>query len=476
MVNPASLAFYGASNNFGSMGSIILASVKGLGFEGPIYPIHPTEDNVQGYPAYRSLDDAPETPDLAVMVLPTAIVPERLEECGRKGVRHAIVVSGGFKEVGEEGRVLEGRLKAVAEQYGIRLLGPNCIGVANPYQKLNTTPFPYLGRPGFIGMASQSGSFITQMYSYLQRLDLGFSSAFSCGNEANVDIVDGLEYLGACPRTRVIALYVEGITRGREFVETARAISPHKPIVALYIGGSESGRRAGHSHTGAMAGPDRLYDGMFRQAGVVRARSVIELFDLCWALGTLPRPKGRRVAVLTDSGGPGVSGADACSRAGLVVPPFAPETLERLRPLVPHTGSINNPVDLTFHRNHMDFYTRIPQALLDDPETDSLMIYFLMPIEMMTRALEQMGLSPDEARAKSLEIIEHQGRTMAELKAGTDKPIVGYTWRSLDEPFIQTLRGHGLPVFPGPERAARALAALRDYDELRRKVLSSGTD
>ena len=470
IANPQSIVFFGASNNFGTMGTIFLSSVREIGFEGPVYPVHPKEDLVQSLKAFRSVADLPETPDLAVIVLPTRLVVETLKECGRKGIRNAVVVSGGFKEVGGHGPEMEQELAEAAAEYGLCLLGPNCLGVSNPHHKLNTTPFPYLGAPGFIGMASQSGSFITQMYNYLARLGLGFSTAFSTGNEAVVDLVDCLEYLGTCPKTKVIALYIEGIKRGRAFIETAKSISPHKPIVAMYVGGSETGRQAGFSHTGAIAGPDVLYDGMFRQGGIIRARNLTELFDFCWVLGTLPPPKGRRVAILTDSGGPGAAAADACGRAGLDAPAFSSETLEGLAPLVPHTGSINNPVDLTFHRNHMDYYTEIPKLLLRDDNTDSLMMYFLTPVEFFKRGLEHMGVPKEQHVEMITKMINDQYQPVGRLLENQDKPIVGYTWRSFEEQTIRTLLDLGLPVFPDPERAARALAAMAQYSKIRDKI------
>ena len=231
IVNPKSIAFFGASNTFMRMGSIILSSVEALGYEGKIYPIHLTEKEVRGHQAYPGIMDLPEVPDLAIIVLPTEIVCKTMEDCGKKGVKHAIVVSGGFREAGPQGAEMQKELEAIAFKYGIRFLGPNCLGVANPHIKLNPTPIKAEGPPGFVGLASQSGSFITQMFDFLHRQGLGFSTALSVGNEANIDIVDCLEYLGACPNTKVITLYIEGINRGKEFVETARAIAAHKPIV-----------------------------------------------------------------------------------------------------------------------------------------------------------------------------------------------------------------------------------------------------
>lgn len=473
IANPKSIAFFGASNNPTSMGTSLLASVLELGFKGKIYPVHPKEAQVQGLTAYRSVLDLPEAPDLAVLVLPTRIVRETIDACGRKGVKHAIVVSGGFREVGGEGVQLEKDLAATANQYGMRFLGPNCIGVANPHQNLNTTFMGFEGAPGFVGMASQSGSFVTQMFNYLARYQMGFSTAFSVGNEANIDIVDCMEYLGACPNTKVIALYIEGIKRGRAFVETARAIVPHKPIVALYIGGSEAGRRAGLSHTGALAGPDRLYEGMFRQGGIVRARSVSELFDICWVLGSLPRPSGPRVVIQTHSGGPGAEAADACGRAGLELPPLSPETVERLSPFVPRTGSINNPVDLTFTKNPMDYFSRIPETLIDEKNADALLIYLLMPNQAIERALRQMGLPQAAIERETSKLIDEQCAGVIRLLENRSKPVVGYTFRSLKEEFVEKLMERGLPVFPSPQRAARALGAAFRHTRLREKILKS---
>ena len=398
IANPRSIAFFGASNNFTTMGTMQLASMIRMGYEGAVYPVHLKETEVLGYKAYTSVMDLPEIPDLAFIVLPTRVVCQIMEECGRKGIKRAIVISGGFREGGEEGAKLEEELKEIAAKYQIRFLGPNCIGVANPHHKLNPTPFPYEGPAGYIGLASQSGSFVTQMFDYLKPLGLGFSAAFSVGNEASIDLVDCLEYFGACDKTKVIALYIEGIRRGKEFIETARSIVPHKPIVALYIGGTETGKRAGTSHTGALAGPDDLYNGMFRQSGVLRCGSIAELFDFCWTLGSLPAPKNRGVVVQTHSGGPGANAADALGRVGLELTDLSKETSETLRPFFPHTASIGNPVDMTFSRNSMDLFSTIPRILIEDQNTGSLLVYFISQAKMMARPMEGMGLSPGTDR------------------------------------------------------------------------------
>jgi len=468
IANPKSIAFFGASNKPTTMGTIQFMSMKQLGFAGAVYPIHPTEKEILGYRAYQKVSDLPEVPDLAFIVLPTRIVRETLEACGRKGIRRAVIVSGGFREVGPEGAELEEELKKTAAAYGIRFVGPNCIGVVNPHHKLNPTPFPYEAEPGFIGMASQSGSFVTQMFEYLRPLGLGFSTAFSVGNEANIDLVDCLEYFGRCEKTKVIALYIEGIRRGRAFIETARAVVPHKPIVALYIGGTEAGRRAGFSHTAALAGPDELYEGIFRQSGVIRAASIAELFDFCWILGTQPAPQGKRVVIETHSGGPGANAADAAGRAGLELPILSVATQEKLRPFFPSTASISNPVDMTFSRNSQDLFSVIPRIILEDEKADVLLLYLVPQSRMMERQMRAMGLSAEEASKLMAQMVEEQVQGVVQLRDRYRKPIVGYTYGWPGDPLHKRLIAEGLPVFPGPERAAQAIRVLAEYHHHRK--------
>jgi acyl-CoA synthetase (NDP forming) len=468
--NPRSVAVFGASNRFTAMGTTQLVALKALGYEGKIYPIHPTESSVLGLPAFRGVGELPETPDLALIILPTKIVAGALEACGRKGIRHAIVVSGGFAEVGDGGAELQEQMVETADRYGIRFLGPNCIGTVNPYQAFNTTFLEYDAKPGFIGMASQSGSFVTQMFDYLDRFGLGFSTGISVGNEANIDLVDALEYLAACPHTRVITLYIEAIRRGRAFIEAARAVTPHKPIVAYYVGGSEAGSKAGRSHTGALAGPDRLYDGVFRQSGILRARSIEELFDYAWALGSCPVPESHRVVIQTHSGGPGAAAADACGRCGLELPDLSPGTLERIAPYVPGTGSVGNPVDLTFTKNPMEYFADIPRVLLDDPAASGLLMYFLMPSRIVMQALESMGVPRDQVAEQAEAFVAEQARVIAALREAQAKPLIGFSFRSHEDAFMRALLERGVPVFPSPERAAGAMAALVAYRRLRDKV------
>ncbi len=471
MMHPKSIALWGASNNPMGMGSVQLTQIIDGGYEGRIFPMHPTESNVKGLTAYAKVSDLPSVPDLGILILPTKVVPEILEECGQSGVTHVIIVSAGFGEAGEEGKLLQDKILTIADRYGIRFLGPNCIGIVNTQLKLNTTFFPYDAGPGFIGMASQSGSFITQMFVHLKQFGLGFSQGFSVGNEAMTDITDCMEYLSLCPDTKVIGLYVEGIRNGRKFFDTARRVSEKKPIVAYYIGGSESGKRAGNSHTGALAGPDQLYEGLFKQCGIIRAYSIEELFDFCYVLGTQPLPLSNQTAILTHSGGPGAAAADTAERSGLKLVDFSPITIEALTPLVPHTASLANPVDLTFSKNPSDYTETIPKILLRDEHVHNLFMYMLMPVQRVVETIRNSGVPLDQAKLLAHEYIKTQCEIVAGLSREFKKPVVGGSFYSRDEQFIRNLQDLGAAVLPSPERAMKALAALVRYAEGRDRLL-----
>lgn len=473
IANPRSIAFLGASNSLATMGTNILRPIMMFGYTGKIYPVHRSETEVQGLTAYRSVMDLPEIPDLAFIVLPTHIVCQALEECGKKGIRSAVIVSAGFGEIGGEGKQLQHELLAIARKYDIRFMGPNCIGVVNPHRQFNATIMPYETVNGFIGIASQSGSFVTQMFEFLKRFGLGFSTGFSLGNEADLDMVDALAYLGACPHTKVIALYVESIRRGREFIDVARSVTPHKPVVAFYVGGTEGGKRACLSHTGALAGSDKLYDGVFRQSGIIRARSIEEMFDFCFALGASPLPKGNRVVIQTHSGGPGAAAADSCSRAGVTLPSLSRESKDRLAEFMPHTASSANPVDITYNKRPLDYFSAFPKILLEDDNTDILLAYYLVSERSVRRVLLRMDMPEDEINTLARQLIDQQCDSIAGLLENYKKPIIGYSFHTRDNLFVRGLQDRNVPIMPSPERAGRAAGALVMYRDLRNKILGS---
>jgi acyl-CoA synthetase (NDP forming) len=276
--------------------------------------------------------------------------------------------------------------------------------------------------------------------------------------------------MAACPHTKVIALYIETIRRGRTFIETAQAVVPQKPVVAFYAGGSEAGKRASLSHTGAMAGPDKLYDGIFRQAGVIRAQSIEELYDFSWVLGQSPKPRGNRVIIQTHSGGPGVVTADACSREGLEIPSLSSETSEKLAPFIPHTGSVQNPVDLTFTKSLLDYFVHIPQILMEDAGSDGILTYYLFPFEKAAEFLNQKGASEEDILEKVQGLIDEQCQVVVDLIEKYQKPVVGYSFRNREDMLVRGLQDIGIPVLPSPTRAAKAMGALVKYVRFRDRL------
>jgi len=440
------------------------------GFEGPIYPVHPTETEVLGLPAYRSIDEVPETPDLVVMVLPTRIVPGLLDDCGKVGVKAAVVVSGGFREIGGAGVELERELVDVARKHEMALIGPNCIGVANFYCGLNITYFPYEQEPGPVTMISQSGTYSCHIYGYTEKMGFGLSHTVSVGNSAVTDMSDCLEYFADEPTTRSIALYVEGISDGDRFMRAARYAVSKKPVVALYVGGTGAGARAGMSHTGSLAGDDDVYDGMMRQAGILRAYSIEDLLDWAWVLAVQPVPPGNRVCVLTNSGGPGASMSDSCSRAGLEVPLLSERLQKEIREILPVTATVKNPVDITFHMDFRDIYETIPRLLFQSGEIDGIVMYGVFGSRLYRSFEKRLGdrvnFRIDEVFPVVLELISG----LKDLPSEYGKPIiVASFWGMKDDDALEFLAENGLPVLPSPERAVGAIAALNH----RRQVLNA---
>ena len=360
------------------MGTLQALSILKDGWQGKFYPIHPTEKTVLGHKAYASPLDLPEVPDLAMLVVPTDQVIPVLEDFAKIGTKRAIIVSAGFKETGAAGRALEERIKEIAAASGMRLLGPNCVGIVNTAISLNVTVAALDSRPGYLGLASQSGTYVTQTLAYLQERGIRFSKAVSCGNEADIGLIDVLEYLGADEQTKAIILYIEGIRDGRRFIETARRITPLKPVLAQYVGGSAAGARAGLSHTGALAGPDILYEGIFQQAGIIRCHSIEDLYAHGWVHATQPRLRGNRLAVVTNSGGPGTAVSHHADQEGMTVPRFSDALQAKIRPLIPPHASGANPVDVTFHLDMQLLSVTIPELIMESGEADGLVLHGAM--------------------------------------------------------------------------------------------------
>ncbi len=472
LMNPASIATVGAGNNPMKMGTMNALSIVQDGFPGKIYPVHPRDETVLGHRAYKSIAELPEAPDLAFLVVPSDQVPFLLEEFGRKGTRRAIVITAGFKEAGEDGIRDEGRLNEIAARYGMRFVGPNCMGILNSALPLNTTVAPLNFRNGILGFASQSGTYVTQTLPYLAKRGIRFSKAISVGNEADISIIDALEYLGEDEETKAIALYIEGIRDVPRFLDVASRITSRKPVVAQYVGGSEAGARAGQSHTGAMAAPDHLYEGLFRQAGVIRVHSVEDLYLHGWALATQPPLKGNRIAVITNSGGPGTAMANECARGGFSMPGFSEKLQEMIRPYMPPHAPCGNPVDFTFSTDQTALTHQVPEMVMQSGEVDAVLVHGAMRSGFMGAKYPHIEEMINHTPLESiLELMGNISEKTFTLPFEYGIPMFVSSFFDRDDDMTVAYQDHNIPVCDSPEKAARCMVTLLRHLEVRRRGL-----
>ncbi|MBC7235966.1 MAG: acetate--CoA ligase [Chloroflexi bacterium] len=442
LFNPQSVAVIGASTNPEKLGHGILANLIESGFKGGLYPINPSAGEILGLKCYPSVLDVPDPVELVVIVVPAKFVASVLREAGQKGAKGAIVITAGFREAGEEGIAREQEILAIAKEYGMRLLGPNCLGVIAPYAPMNASFAAGMPEQGSIAFMSQSGALCTAILDYALAESIGFSHFVSLGNKADIDEVTLLKAWGEDERCNVIISYIEGIRDGVEFMKVARETAKKKPIIAVKSGRTASGSRAVSSHTGSLAGSDAAYDAAFKQAGVFRANTVQDLFDLSTAFAYQPLLKGNRIAIVTNAGGPGVMATDALEQHGLVLAKLGPETEKLLAKALPPAASIHNPVDVLGDAR-ADRYEKAIYAVLNDPAVDGVIVI----------------LTPQT----STDIV---GTAMAAIRQSGvhGKPILG-CWMGEKEVSkgIRLMAEQNVPNYPFPERAVAALGAMYRY-------------
>jgi acetyl coenzyme A synthetase (ADP forming)-like protein len=439
---PQSVAVIGASRDPEKLGYAVLANLQEGGYPGPLFPVNPKADEILGWKAYPSVLDIPDPVDLAVIVIPYRFVPAALEQCGQKGVPAVVVISAGFREAGREGLEREMELLETARKYDVRLVGPNCLGVIDTSTPLNATFAAGMPPAGPMAFMSQSGALGTAVLDMAMAGRIGFSKFVSLGNKADVSEIDLLEAWGDDPDSRVILVYVEGVPDGQKFIQVARRVTRHKPVVAIKSGVTASGSRAVSSHTGSLAGSEAAYKAAFRQAGVVRATSMEALFDYARAFAYQPLTQGDRVGIVTNAGGPGILATDALEHAGLEIPRLSRETAEALTEYLPGAASVANPVDVLGDAL-ADRYERAIRLVLDDPHVDGLIV--IVTPQAMTE-------------------IEETARAVGQMAQETDKPVLGcFMGEARIEAGIDVLWQYGVPNYPFPERAAAALAAMSAY-------------
>jgi acetyl coenzyme A synthetase (ADP forming)-like protein len=450
LIYPESIAVVGASSNSQKVGHAVLKNILDGGFEGPVYPINPKTKTILGIKCYPLLQDVPGSIDCAVIIVNRNIVPTIMKDCAKKGVKAAIVISSGFGETDEEGKKAQNDLVQIAELSKITMMGPNCLGLINPWQKLNATFGLPVDEPGRIALISQSGALITSIQDWAKENKVGFSLIASIGNKAAIDEVDFLEYLTGDKKTKVIAAYLEDISRGQEFMRIAERVGKIKPLVILKSGRSLAGAKAASSHTGSLVGSDAAYECAFRRLGVIRVGSIEHLFDVSTALAYQPLPKGNRIAVITNAGGPGIMMSDALEMSGLEVVNIDDKTKSDLLEFLPPSSSVNNPVDVLGDADKKR-YGKSLDTVLKSNSVDGVIV-ILTPQKM----------TDDASIAKEL----------AKISKKYQKPVMTcFMGASTVEEGIKILRENHIPQYSVPERAAKAMFEMAKYNEYKSRPL-----
>ena len=460
-----SVSVIGASNAPGAWGFGVMNTLLSSSKKRKIWPVTKSSPEVLNIKAYRSILEVPEPVDFAVISVPAPEVPGVMRECVEKGVKGALIISSEMAEMGDEGARLQEEILQIARQGNLRFIGPNSMGHADTSSDFSTLAWLREIQKGPIGFISQSGTYGQRLVRTAIAAGIGFSKFISSGNEADIHLEDYLEYLAQDEQTQVIALYVEGLREGRRFFQIAREITRKKPIIVLKSGRTEGSARAARSHAAALSGSDIIYDTAFKQAGVIRVEDDDELFDVTMALLHLPLPRGKRIGILTEGGGIGVMAAEACERAGLEIPHLSPTTIEKLNALLPTRWSHGNPADMTDVITKGKLVT-LPclQAMMEDESVDAAMVIGGLGVEVYFRLLM---LTPSEKLAKLSDILAEEEKKgpdlLNELMNRLHKPTVAAKLlpEAVPEPEIYNmLRMKGIPVYPNPQRAAKAMGHL----------------
>ena len=453
---PTGVAVIGASANPNKLSHGILRNLISFGYQGAVYPVNPGRDEILGLRCYPTITAVPDPLDLAVIVVPAPVCPAALHECGVRGVKAAIVISGGFREVGPAGLALEEELLEIARAHGMRLIGPNCVGTLDAYSGLDTTFIRTMPDPGDIAFISQSGAICGGILEWTAGKGVGFSRFATLGNSADVTETDLIEALASDPRTKVIVAYLEAIKDGPRFIEVASRVTPHKPILVIKAGTTEAGTRAVSSHTGSLAGAMAAYDAAFKQSGVIRVDGVEDLFNYALALAYGPLPRGRRVAIVTNAGGPASLAADALEEAGLTMPPPSDETRAFLAAHTCSEAQLGNPIDMLGGADAADYEMAV-SALLADPAYDAV-----LPILVPQALVSPAAVAEAIGRASS---------------AFPDKPVVTCFMgdEAVREPMI-ALHRHRIALYQFPKQAARALGMMWRYARQKTEVRGQKSD
>jgi acetyltransferase len=481
ILNPESIAVFGANNNLlTTMGSMQLRNIIAGGFKGQIYPIHPRLSEVQGYKAYKNVLDLPEAPDLAFLILPPRVIPKVMEECGERGIKRLIITSGGFREIGGDGIELAQKVNELAEEYHIRFVGPNCLGIYNGWYDpevkdtyINTMWIYETPERGNISIASQSGTIACHIFWHCQDWGVKVGKSLSIGNELNIDILDYLNYFRHDPQTQVIGIYLEEIKRGREFIKLAKQITPEKPIVAIYAGGTEAAERSIKSHTGAIGGNQEIYNAVFKETGIISTTSITDFLYYLRTLSFAQKEnifmKGNKIGIITDSGGSGSMMTKTAEQLGLKVPKFSKKLEKEIKEEIPYTASALNPIDVTFDTNFFNLFKKFPKILMGSEEVDGIIVYGLFDFDDVLKTMEESGMEiDDEMKQIGMMIQRAVFRPMKRLMKKYSLPVFYVGPMSMNKyEWYRKFIAHNIPVFDFWDTPTKCLKILYDYSVYR---------
>ncbi len=443
--NPKSVAIIGASDAEGSVGYAIVKNFTNLGYTGKVYYVNIRKPEILGVKTYLSVEQIPEPVDLALIATPAKTVPDVVEECGRAGVKGVIIVSAGFKETGPEGKALEEKILQAAKKYGVRVIGPNCIGIIRPRINLNATFVDKMPKPGNIAFLSQSGALGSAILDWAIQENIGFSNFVSVGSMIDVDFGDLIDYFGTDPKTKSILMYVEGITEARKFMSAARHFARTKPIIVVKSGRFSESAKAAASHTGSLSGEDAIYDAAFKRAGIVRVDDIADLFNAAEVLGTQPLPRGPRLAIITNAGGPGVMTTDALIAKGGKLAKLSQKTLDTLNSVLPPFWSHGNPIDVLGDAK-AERYKAAIEACLNDENIDGILVIFTQ--QAVSESVEIAKNLVELVRSKT-----YQNKTIL-------TSFMGY---GAVQEANSVLNANNIPTYSTPEQAVKTYMYMYQY-------------
>ncbi|MEM3823648.1 MAG: bifunctional acetate--CoA ligase family protein/GNAT family N-acetyltransferase [Candidatus Bathyarchaeia archaeon] len=443
--NPRSVAIIGASDEEGSVGYALMRNFIDLGFDGKVYAVNIRKNEILGLKAYQSVDQIPEPVDLAVIATPAKTVPDIVEQCGKAGIKGIIIISAGFKEIGSEGKALEDRILEIKNKYGLRIIGPNCLGIIRPSIKLNATFINKTPKPGNIAFISQSGALGSAILDWAIRENIGFSNFVSVGSMLDVDFGDLIDYFGTDPQTRSILMYIEGLTDARKFLSAARHFARTKPIIVVKAGKFSESAKAAASHTGSLTGEDVVYDAAFKRAGIVRVEEIADLFNCAEVLGMQPLPKGPNLVIITNAGGPGVMATDALIARGGKLAKLSPKTMEYLNSILPHYWSRGNPVDILGDAK-ADRYRAVLEACLDDENVDGVLIIYTA----------QAVAEPVEIAKSTVEVCKNRGYQSKTV-------LTSFMGSGAVEEANRIFNQNSIPTYATPEQAVKTYLYMYQY-------------